>query len=615
MPSIFKTEKHYHDVLIIGSGGSGLAAGVFAANKNLDVAIISKVHPLNSHTVAAQGGINASLGNVTPDDWRWHMYDTLKASHWLADQDSVEEMCKGAGEVINMLDQLGVEFDRNKNGKIDQKIYGGHTTEFGQGGLAFRACYSKDKTGHSIMHKLFQHATEKQIAFYNYNFSLELIMQNERCCGVLCLDMEKGILNVITAGNVIIASGGYSQIYATATSSAAGTGDGCGLVAGAGGALQDMEFVQFHPTALRAGVLITEAARSAGGKLLNGDGERFMKKYAPKFMELAPRDIVARAISTEISQGRGCGAEKNHVFLDLTHLSREEIKENLPTIFENCSSFGGIDPSEEYIPIAPAAHYTMGGIATNSKCQVISCTETEKPITGLYAIGEAACISVHGAGRLGCNSLLDLLVFAKKAVESLEELDNSGIGVDAGVSASNILTNFEQIFKGEIIDIDKMTRDLRNIMSMHVGIFREKKGLQSALVELMQLKEQYEQSALEYQPLQDKSSQDKSSQDESLQDESLQDKSSWDEFLQWNIELQHYLELGNMLISAIATTESALWRCESRGAHWRQDFPETSDEFLGHTIFKPGQKENPSLRPIRKSVNNVGFDEPNERNY
>jgi succinate dehydrogenase/fumarate reductase flavoprotein subunit len=576
-----KTNNHYHDVLIIGSGGSGLAAAIFAANKKLDVAVVSKVHPLKSHTVAAQGGINASLGNVSKDDWRWHAYDTIKASDWLADQDSVEEMCQEAPNIISMLDQLGVEFDKNMDGKISQKIYGGQSTDFGRGDLAHRACYSKDKTGHSIMHKLYAEAKDKNVVFYNYNFVIDLLMHDKRCFGLVCLDIEKGTLNIIKAGNVIIASGGYSQIYTTATSSAVCTGDGNGLAQRAGISLQDMEFVQFHPTALhKVGVLITEAARSAGGRLLNDKGERFMQKYAPKFLELAARDVVARAIATEINAGRGCGDNKDHVFLDLTHLDLNEIKENLPMVFENCWKFAGLDPSVDMIPVAPAAHYTMGGIPTNSSCQVVKYNESEAVVYGLYAIGESACISVHGAGRLGCNSLLDLLVFAKKAVDSLGEVNNQKLNIP-----DNAVSEFMRVFIGEEVDIEAMTIELKDIMSQYVGVFRSAEGLKTALQKMNALQRKYEKAT-------------------------ISDKS-----LQWNIELQHFLELGNMLTSALIAIKSSLWREESRGAHWRYDFPENNSKFLGHTICNKDADQAIKIRPVRMSVNNVDFYQPNGRNY
>lgn len=572
-------KKHYYDVLIIGSGGAGLTAAIFAAEKKFSVAVVTKVHPLNSHTVAAQGGINASLGNITEDNWRWHAYDTIKASDWLADQDSVEEMCREAPNMVGMLDQLGVEFDKGPDGKISQKLYGGQSADFGKGDLAYRACYSKDKTGHAIMHKLFAKAVDQKVSFFNYNFALDLLRHGDRCYGAICLDMESGVVNIIKAGNVIIACGGYSQIYTTATSSAVCTGDGNGLVARAAISLQDMEFVQFHPTALhKVGVLVTEASRSVGGKLFNAQGERFMQQYAPKFLELAARDIVARAISTEINEGRGCGDNKDHVFLDLTHLSREYIQENLPMVFENCFKFLGIDPSIDMIPIAPASHYTMGGIPTNSKCQVVKYEGEEKVITGLYAIGEAACISVHGAGRLGCNSLLDLLVFAKKAIDSIERVDNSELEI-----TDNISNKIKEYLKGDSADISSMTEELKNVMSQYVGVFRSEKGLKIAFKKIQNLQVKYKKS------------------------------SPVDKSLQWNVGLQHYLELGNMLISALVTVRSALWREESRGAHWRYDFQEKNNKFLGHSICSIDMTKNLELRPVR--IVNVDFYQPTNRNY
>ena len=579
----FKIEHHYYDVLIIGSGGSGLSAAIFAADREFDVAIVSKVHPLKSHTVAAQGGVNASLGNISKDDWRWHAYDTIKSSDWIADQDSVEEMCRRAPEMINMLDQLGVEFDRNEDGKIDQKIYGGQSTDFGKGGFAHRACYSRDKTGHTIMNSLYDEAIKKNVSFYNYNFALDLLMQDNRCYGLLCLDMEYGILRVIRSGNVIIASGGYSQIYSTATSSAVCTGDGNGLAARAGISLQDSEFVQFHPTALsKIGILITEASRSAGARLLNSNGERFMSKYAPKFMELAARDVVARAIATEIIEGRGCGDNGGYVHLDLTHLRLEEIKEKLPTVYENCQSFASLDPSKDLIPIAPAAHYTMGGVPTNSKCQVVRFQdEVEQKIDGLYAIGEAACISVHGAGRLGCNSLLDLLVFAKKSVESLKQYDSR----DFVFNEAQAFHRIASIFEGNVENINHITDSLKMIMSKYVGVFRTREGLETALKEMYLLEEVFRVATIS------------------------------DRSLCWNIELQHYLELENMFLSALATIRSALWRTESRGAHWRDDYKENNNEFLGHTMVSMDKNSEILLRPVRISKHNVDFYQPEGRNY
>jgi succinate dehydrogenase/fumarate reductase flavoprotein subunit len=579
----FEVKNNFYDVLIIGSGGSGLAAAIFALNRGLNVAMVSKVHPLKSHTVAAQGGINASLGNVTYDDWKWHAYDTIKASAWLADQDSVEEMCKSAPDVIYMLSELGVAFDRQDNGKINQKIYGGQSTDYGKGGLAYRACFSKDRTGHSVMHKLYEQAVAKGATFFNYNFALDLIYTEGKCTGLVCWDIENGSLNVIKAQNTIIATGGYSQIYATATSAAVCTGDGNGLAARIGVGLQDMEFVQFHPTALnKIGVLITEAARSAGGILRNKTGERFMEKYAPKFKDLATRDVVARAIATEIKDGNGAGDSGDHVLLDLTHLSKQDIVDKLPTVFENCAEFAKLDPSQDLIPIAPAAHYTMGGIPTDSKCQVVSYDDgIEKKIGSLYAIGEAACISVHGAGRLGCNSLLDLVVFAKNAVDNLVIGDNCKSDSDP---ADKIINKFSSIFNKQAGDVDSLLQDLKNTMSKNVGIFRSEEDLKIALLDIDKIEASYRKIGIQ------------------------------DRDIRWNLELQHYLELGNMLISSKATVESALWRKESRGAHWRSDAQGSNDKYTGHTIFI-NNNNRLFLRPIRISEDNVNFYQPEKRNY
>ncbi len=572
---------HNYDLIIIGAGGSGLSAAILAAKDGFKVAVISKVHPMHSHTVAAQGGINAALGNVTQDDWRWHAYDTIKASDWLADQDSVEIMCAQAAGAIKMLDEIGVQFNRTNDGLIDQKIYGGQSTNYGLGDLAYRACYSDDRTGPSIMTKLYKIAAEcDKITFFNYNFALELIMYDDKCGGVVSWDIENGLLNIISGAHIIIATGGYSQIYDTSTSSAICTGDGNGLAVKAGINLQDMEFVQFHPTAIhQLGVLITEAARSAGGLLLNRHKERFMAKYAPKFMELASRDVVARAMATEIAIGAGCGVNQNHLFLDLTHLTAEYIQNNLPTVFENCQFFLKLDPSQSLIPIAPAAHYTMGGIPTNKFCQVVKFDQEELLVEGLYAIGEAASISVHGAGRLGCNSLLDLIVFAAVVVKNIKNNLSSLLvkSSDCGKIINNIEEKIISHFNRSQGSTNKLKAELRVLMQKNVGVFRCQNSLINAIKALDNIKQAYNESG-------------------------VQDKT-----LVWNSELQEYLELGNMIISAEATIYSALMRQESRGAHWREDYPTRDDRnFLHHTIYI-NNSGRATRRKVRKSVENQGL--------
>jgi succinate dehydrogenase / fumarate reductase flavoprotein subunit len=563
MSAIFKSKKHFHDVLIIGSGGSGLLAAIFSASRGLNVAVSSKVHPLKSHTIAAQGGINAALGNVEADDVKWHIYDTLKAADGLGDVDSVEYMCKSAPEIITLLSSLGVEFDVKKDGKIDQKIYGGQSTDFGRGGFAHRACYAKDRTGHSIMHKLYEKALSLGVTFYNYNFALDLIHENNKCFGAYFWDVENGITNVILANNTILATGGYTQIYSTTTSANICTGDGNGLAARAGIPLQDMEFVQFHPTALnKVGVLITEASRSAGGKLINGKNERFMNKYEPKLMELATRDVVARAISTEINVGNGAGVDKDHVWLDLTHLTSEQIKEALPTVYENASSFANIDPGKDFIPISPAAHYNMGGIPTNNDCQVVKHKEKDVIFEGLYAIGETASISVHGAGRLGCNSLLDLFVFAKKVGEKIGK-DMALLGSvsdprqyhEERVLCCKQITTIQMVARNDGSSVNTLTATLKQLMNKNVGVFRSEKSLLNAKEAIEDLEVQFKQLKIT------------------------------DHSLSWNLELQHYLELENMITCAKATIQSALWRCESRGAHFRDDYPKKNEDFAVHSIW------------------------------
>lgn len=622
-------KKEFYDVLIIGAGGSGLYAAICAAKRNLTVAVISKIHPLKSHTVAAQGGINAALGNIEQDKIDWHIYDTLKASAWLADEDSVRIMCENAPSIIAKLEEIGVEFSRTKTGIIDQKVYGGQSTEYGAGRLARRACYSQDKTGQTLMDRLYKEAQRNNVDFYNYHYALDLIVHDGQVRGAICLDLEQGATVSVVANNTVIATGGYSQVYQNATSANSCSGDGIGLVARLGLPLQDMEFVQFHPTGLhKIGILITEAARSAGGRLINGKGERFMHKYDSKFMELAPRDVVSRAIAEEIAEGNGAGPEADHVLLDLTMHSADHIKEQLPTVFENCMSFYKLDPSENMIPVSPAAHYTMGGIPTDSSCRVVR-NKNGDICPGLYAIGEAACISVHGANRLGCNSLLDLLVFADLAIDDIacnisenhsktnymkynSTLCNSTEGIEGAGGSIEGVESTREIVEGagegtedskgkgtKEINIEILQQagkiceyvkqrlqsvmgssgtnncpdilsKLKSLMSTNVLIFRNHQCLEEALLELNKLRSQY-----------------------------VQVKIKGD--LRWNMELVHLIETGNMLIAAEATILSAQWRCESRGAHYRSDYPENRDEFAVHSLVWL-QDRHIESRPVRRDL-------------
>ncbi len=551
---------HSHDVLIIGAGGAGLRAAIASAEAGADVAVVTKVPPTRSHTVAAQGGINAALGNVTPDDWRWHMYDTIRGSDWLGDQDSIAFMCKHAPEAIGDLDKMGVAFSRDEGGNIYQRAYGGMSTHFGKGDMAFRACAAADQTGDAMMRGLFSYIKKYPVKFFVEYFATDLLLdESGRCLGIMSLDLARGELHVFMAPQVIIATGGYGQVYAAATSSSTCTGDGNAMVLRAGLPLQDMEYVQFHPTGLYGvGILISEAARSEGGILRNGDGERFMERYAPKYRELASRDVVTRAIISEIESGRGAGPKKNHVLLDLTRIEPMIIDAHLPTTKALARQFAGVDVAREFIPVYPTAHYTMGGIPTDRECHVL--LADGRPIEGLYAIGEAACNSVHGANRLGCNSLLDLVVFGKHAGEQaaagakqflkLKRQDLPRHAIDAA------LTRFDQLrfSKGERSPMD-VRREIGEQMQEHAGIIRIGSGMQAGLHQMTGLLRNFRHEI-------------------AIKDSDLV----------WNNDLIAALETQNLLLQGIATMASANFRTESRGAHFRSDFPHRDDDhWLAHT--------------------------------
>ncbi len=578
MTNLELTRKQF-DLIVIGSGGAGLMAAITAYDAGVkNIAIISKVIPTNSHTVAAKGGINAALGNVIEDDWKWHAFDTIKGSDYLADANAVELLCKGAAAAIIELEKMGVVFSRDAEGKIAQRAYGGQTTDFGNGGVAYRACYSKDKTGQTILHTLYSEALRRGITFFSEFFVTDLLIEDlsttqnqgetlaKQCHGCLAIDLNQGQLVLFESAQNIIATGGYSQIYRNTTSSLICTGDGGALILKEGLPLQDMEFVQFHPTGIsNQGFLISEAARGEGAYLLNAQGDRFMKNYAPKMMELSSRDVISRAIATEIIEGRGCGPQKNYINLDLRHLSEEILLQKLPGIVEIARNFAKVDVRKEPIPIAPTAHYTMGGIPTNIDCEVLDFANHE--VAGLMAVGEAACISVHGANRLGCNSLLDLIIFGKIAgKKSAEKIRNFDLSVRTK-SAAKItriaeervarLQNLLKKNSEQIKTLPQIKIELQNINEKHLGVFRNQELLEQAVIRLDELFKIFKNLA-------------------------IKNKS----FL-WNEELVGYFELENLFLNSFAAIASALERKESRGAHYRDDFPAKDDEnWLFHSLVK-----------------------------
>ncbi|MGM0405461.1 MAG: FAD-binding protein [Thermoplasmatota archaeon] len=561
---------HEHEILVIGGGLSGLRASIEALKSGRDAAVISKVHPLRSHSVAAQGGINAALGN-TPDlgddDWKDHAFDTVKGSDYLADQDAVDILCKNAPEAVIELEHMGTVFSRFENGKIAQRPFGG-------AGFP-RTCYAADRTGHNLLHTLYEQSISGKIKFYDEYFVTSLVKEDGTCVGCAALDLKEGTLHAFY-GTVILATGGFGRIYNRSTNALINTGDGAFLAYGIGAALEDMEFIQFHPTTLYgSNILITEGARGEGGYLKNSEGERFMKDYAPDAMELAPRDIVARAIMTEVNEGRGIDDE--YVHLDLTHLGEEKIKERLPGIRQIAMDFAGVDPVKKPIPVQPGQHYSMGGILVDNDC------ETDVP--GLYAAGECSCVSVHGANRLGGNSLLETVVFGKiagkKASEEMngKELDES-IFMDAIEKDSKLIDSI--VGKKEGILYSEILKDLRETMFQHFGVFREGETMEEGLDKIKRLKGKFEDVYVE--------SDDK----------------------KFNQALIRTLELRNMLLIAEAVAMGAVRREESRGSHYRTDFTERRDEqYLKHTVVRKGV-EGPELE---YSPVNLDRFEVKEREY
>ncbi|MFT5702874.1 MAG: succinate dehydrogenase flavoprotein subunit [Rickettsiales bacterium] len=554
--------NHNFQTIIIGAGGAGLMAALSCAENGVkNVAVISKVLPTQSHTVAAKGGINAALGNVSGDNYAWHCFDTIKGADYIADHDVVELMCKLAPKTIIDLENMGVVFSRAQNGKIDQRIYGGQKTNFGKGNLAHRACFSKDSTGHTILNTLYQQCLRKGVKFFSEYFVTDLLKtSNKKFCGAIAIDLSSGEINIFNSKITILATGGYGQIYQHNTSSDICTGDGGAFALKENLALEDMEFVQFHPTSLYGtGILISEAARGEGGFLVNGLGQKFMTKYAPEYGDLASRDVVSRAIATEIYEGRGGGEKKDQVYLDIRHLGEKKIIDKIPTILEIVKYFSKIDPLKELIPIAPAAHYTMGGIPTNIDCEVL---DGEEKVLGLLAIGEAACNSVHGANRLGCNSLLDILVFGNVSGRTSAKILQEGINIgDNKEDLEKKINRIKEILvQGNgvgAIEVREIKQKLKQTVENFIGVFRNQELMEKGLAELLELKEK-------------------------LNLVEIKNKN-----LIWNDEIIEFFQTENLLLGAIATAYSALKRTESRGAHFREDFTKRDDEnWLKHSLVK-----------------------------
>ncbi len=577
-------KEHTFDALVIGAGGAGLRATMGLAEKGFNVACVSKLFPTRSHTVAAQGGINAALGNITQDDWKWHFYDTVKGSDWLGDQDAIHYMCKEAPNSVLELERYGLPFSRTQDGKIYQRAFGGQSLHYGKGGQAYRTACAADRTGHAMLHTLYGNSLKFDANFFIEYFALDFLMNkdNTACVGALVYNIEDGSYQIIRAKNTIVATGGYGRCYFSATSAHTCTGDGNAMCLRKNIPLQDSEFIQFHPTGVYgAGVLLTEGCRGEGGYLINGHGERFMERYAPSAKDLASRDVVSRSMTIEINEGRGAGKDKDHILLQLSHLPNDLLKERLPGISETASIFAGVDVTKEPVPVIPTVHYNMGGVPTNWKGQVINPTISDENniVKGLWAAGEAACSSVHGANRLGANSLLDIVVFGKACAENISEINKPGDKIeDEDKNELQVDIDKYQNYlhrKGDV-NVSDLRLEMQKIMQKHAGVFRNDKLLNEGKELMNNIYNEFDRVHID-------------------------DKSDV-----FNTEFIEMLEVKNLLDNALVTMESANFRKESRGAHSHEDYPDRDDDnWLIHTIghLNDGNVNLSKRNVVRKTLN------------